>query len=129
MPPSRVLIVDDEQQIRAVLRDFLESQGYEIAEAETAVGGLAAVRARRPDVVLLDLNMPGTLHGTSVVAAIAAETAVIVITAVNDVELARRTLRDGAFDFVLKPFELGRVAELVEAAVAFGRGGPDQPSR
>lgn len=84
------------------------------------MGGLAAVRAGRPDVVLLDLNMPGTLHGTSVVAAIAAESPVVVITAVNDVELARRTLRDGAFDFVMKPFELRRVAELVEAAIALG---------
>ena len=123
MSRSRALVVDDEPQVRQLLRDYLaETLGYEVIVADTAVGGLAAARAGHPDVVLLDLNMPGVLNGSSVVRAIAAEAPVIVISAVHSVEIARRTLQDGAFDFVMKPFALSRVAEIIELAIAHGHG-------
>jgi DNA-binding NtrC family response regulator len=117
----RVLVVDDEADIRAILSEYLGGLGYEILLAETAVGALGMVRTHRPDVVLLDLAMPGAVRGENVIPAIAAEAPVIVVTALNDLELARSTLRSGAFDFVMKPFDLRRVGELVEAAIAHGR--------
>ena len=121
---SRALVVDDEAQVRQLLRDYLaETLGYEVIVADTAVGGLAAARAGHPDVVLLDLNMPGVLNGSSVVRAIAAEAPVVIISAVHSVEIARRTLQDGAFDFVMKPFALARVAEIIELAIAHGSSG------
>ena len=107
-----------------MLRDYLEGEGYEVREAETALGALYEVKQHRPAVVLLDLNMPGALRGEAVVGALRdEEVPVIVITADDDVELARRTLREGAFDFVRKPFDLRRVGELVGTAILFGRGG------
>jgi FixJ family two-component response regulator len=124
-PSSRpcALVVDDELQVREVLRDyFAEILGYEVIVADTAVGGLAAARAGRPDVVLLDLNMPGVVDGSAVVKAIAAEAPVVIISAVHSVEIARRTLQDGAFDFVMKPFTLSRVGEMADLAIAHSHG-------
>lgn len=117
----RVLVVDDEEAVRDVLREYLEEHGYEVELASTAIGALGAAKVRRPDVVLLDLRMPGAVRGEAVVAALSAEAPVIIVTGDNDVDLARRTLREGAFDFVMKPFDLRRVGELVAAAVLQGR--------
>ncbi len=121
-PPirPRILIVDDDAEIRDVLRESLAREGYEIVEAANAVAALAAVKERRPHVVLLDLMMPGSIPGQDIIAAISRDVPVIVITAVTDVDLARRTLQEGAFDFVTKPFDLRRVADVVEAALAHG---------
>jgi two-component system nitrogen regulation response regulator NtrX len=112
-----VLVVDDDPEVRALLRDYLEYQGYEVEVATTAIGGLVAMRQRQPDVVLLDLMMPGSVQGEAVVRAISAEAPVIVISGNADAMVARRTLQEGAFDFVMKPFPLGRVSDLVEAAL------------
>ena len=124
MSASRVLVVDDELQVRELLTEFFRSQGYEVREAQTAVEALAEASAWHPHVVLLDLNMPGPIRGETIVATLSADAPVIVITGETDVEPARQTLRDGAFDFVVKPFDLYRVGELVETAIAYGRGGP-----
>lgn len=118
---ARILVVDDEPSVREVLREYLEGLGYEVLLAETAVGALGVVRIHPPNVVLLDLYMPGAVSGEAVIGPISAEVPVIVVTAATDAELARRTLEQGAFDFVMKPFDLRRVAELVEAAVLHGR--------
>lgn len=115
---SRVLVVEDEATVREVLREGLDVQGYDVEVAETAVGALAAARERRPDVVLLDLYMPGALSGEQALEALSAFAPVIVVTASADEELGRRLLSDGAFDFVMKPFNFARITELVEAAIA-----------
>ena len=117
---ARVLIVDDEPKVREVLRDILMDR-YEVDFADTAVGALAAVRKKRPDAVLLDLNMPGAVGGDQIVAALATDFPVVVVTAVIDLDTAKRTLNAGAFDFIAKPFTIDRVLEVVEAAIAFGR--------
>ncbi|MBI1734986.1 MAG: response regulator [Candidatus Rokubacteria bacterium] len=120
---SKVLVVDDEETIREVLREGLDERGYDVEVAETAVGALAAARERRPDVVLLDLYMPGALTGDQAMKALSAFAPAIVVTASTDEELGRRLLTQGAFDFVMKPFDFARITELVEAAIAHGRGG------
>lgn len=119
-PRPRILVVDDEAEIRDVLRETLAREGYEIVEAANAAAALAAVRDHRPHAVLLDLMMPGSISGQDIVAAISRDVPVIVITALTDVEIARRTLQEGAFDLVMKPFDLRRVADIVEAALAHG---------
>jgi DNA-binding NtrC family response regulator len=117
--PARVLIVDDEPDILDVLRVRLLLEGYIVETTTTGAGAIAAVRERSPDVVLLDLNMPGVLDGRAVLHAIHATVPVIVVTAVNDLRDTRATLQAGAFDFIAKPFDLNRVAEVVAAAVAY----------
>jgi two-component system nitrogen regulation response regulator GlnG len=113
----RVLVVDDEGPIRDLLVDFLESQGYVVEGAASATAGGAAARERSPDVVLLDLVMPGGASGLDVVSALARERPVIVISGTHDWDLARTALERGAFDFVTKPFDLARVAMVVAAAL------------
>lgn len=116
----RILIVDDEPEIRDVLRESLAREGYDTAEAANAVAAIAAVRDYRPHVVLLDLMMPGAIPGQEIIAAISRDVPVIIITAVTDVEIARRSLQEGAFDFVTKPFDLWRIAAVVEVVLAHG---------
>ena len=120
--PARVLIVDDEPGIREILREHLLHGGYHVETATTGAAAIMAVRERRPDVALLDLNMPGTLDGRAVLGIIGREIPVIVVTAVTDLADAKAQLQGGAFDFISKPFDLDRVSELVAAAVAFHRG-------
>jgi DNA-binding NtrC family response regulator len=119
--PARVLIVDDEPDILDMLNERLLREGYVVETASTGAAAIAAVRRQTPDVVLLDLNMPGVLDGRAVLGAIAHGVPVIVITAISDVEDARAQLQAGAFDFISKPFDLDRVAEVVAAAVAYRR--------
>ncbi|MBL8216110.1 MAG: response regulator, partial [Bryobacterales bacterium] len=59
MSTGRILVVDDEPQIRRVLRTTLAAQGYEVSDARTGEEALQAIREQRFDVVLLDMNMPG----------------------------------------------------------------------
>jgi DNA-binding NtrC family response regulator len=120
MGRARILVVDDDPDIRQMLRTYLEASDYDVEVAATAVTALAAAMDRRPGAVLLDLRMPG-IPGQDVVAAISTYAPVIVITGVADVEIARRTLRDGAFDVIMKPFDPDRVSEVVEAALLHGK--------
>jgi DNA-binding NtrC family response regulator len=118
--PARVLIVDDEPNLREILGESLTARGYVTETAETGAEAITAVRNQPPpDVVLLDLNMPGTLDGRAVLRAIGQEIPVIIVTSISDVEDARAQLQAGAFDFISKPFDLDRVAEVVAAAVAW----------
>jgi DNA-binding NtrC family response regulator len=121
--PTRVLIVDDDPDIRIVLREYLAREGYAVEITTTGAAAVNAVRSERVDVVLLDLNMPGVLDGRAVLGAIAGTVPVIVITAVSDLADARAQLH-AAFDFISKPFDLSRVSELVAAAAAFRREAP-----
>jgi DNA-binding response OmpR family regulator len=120
--PPRLLIVDDEPRVLGLLVDYFREQGYAIEMATAGAAALVAVRERRPDVILLDLNMPGVLDGRAVLRAIGGDIPVIVVTGIDDPDDARTTLQAGAFDFVSKPFDLRRIGEIVAAAVAYRRG-------
>ncbi len=119
----RIVVIDDEDPIRDLLAEFLDSRGFEVEGAATAVAGLAAVRQRRPAAILLDLQMPGPVSGAEAVALLAREAPVIVITGTDDIQLARTTLRHGAFDYITKPFDLNRLAAVIDVAIVH-RGGP-----
>jgi DNA-binding NtrC family response regulator len=119
--PARILIVDDEPDIRDVLREHLATEGYVVDTRTTGAAAIAAIREERFDAVLLDLNMPGAIDGRAVLSAISRAVPVIVITAIDDLADARATLQAGAFDFVSKPFDLHRISELVATAVVFRR--------
>ena len=117
---GRVLIVDDDVVVRDLLCEYLQQLGFQIVVAGTAFEALGAMRAERPDVVLLDLNMPGPVGGAGVVDQIAAQTPVIILTGSGDAEIAVRTLHAGAFDFLMKPVDLKRLAERIKSAIADG---------
>jgi len=123
MADGQLLVVDDEQDITAVLEEHFSACGYAVDVAHNGGDALVLAAARRPDTVVLDITMPGP-DGSEVLSRLRAvdpTIAVIMLTGNGDEDLARRLLRAGAFDYVRKPFELDVLDRVVTAAVAAGR--------
>jgi DNA-binding response OmpR family regulator len=120
---GRLLIVDDEQSVREVLSEYFTGQGYEVESAQDGAEALVAVLRYRPDLVLLDIQMPG-LDGVETlrrVRAVAPAVPVIMVTANEDVDLARDTLKLGALDYVAKPFDFTYLERAVMAGLVHAR--------
>jgi DNA-binding LytR/AlgR family response regulator len=105
---KRILIIDDNQGLRSSLTAFLAAGGFEVESSEDGDGGLAAVRNWKPDLVILDLRMPGKA-GWDVMKEIrenpsTADLPVILLTAVKDQEAKVLGFRSGADDYLEKPF-------------------------
>lgn len=118
MNSARILVVDDEPQIRRVLRAALTTQGYEIREARTGEEALGAVRDSRFDLILLDMNMPG-MGGLETCRSIrsTSEVAIIMLT-VHDTEHDKVAALDaGADDYVTKPFGMPELSARIRAAL------------
>ena len=111
MPKSRILVIDDEAAIRDSLRMTLEYEGYEFVGAATGQEGLALVEREAPDLVLLDVKMPG-MDGLEVLDRLHAmnETLpVVMISGHGTISTAVEATKKGAFDFIEKPFASERV--------------------
>jgi two-component system response regulator (stage 0 sporulation protein F) len=117
--PGRLLIVDDEVAVVDVLREYFMAQGYAVETASNGADAVAAVQRRSPDLVLLDLRMPGMdgLETLKRLRALNDRLSVIMVTANEDAELARELLRLGAFDYVAKPFDFAYLDSVVAAGV------------
>ncbi len=119
--PVHVLIVDDEAQIRRLLRVGLAGQGYDCAEAETAAEALAVCAKERPDVVILDLGLPDQ-DGTSVIGTLRRNSLVpiVVLSAEEKVERKLAALDLGADDYITKPFDMIELLARLKAALRHG---------
>jgi DNA-binding NtrC family response regulator len=118
--PCRILVVDDEVNLRAVLKGLLVREGYSVDEAADGASGLAAARAKGFAAVITDLRMPG-LDGMELLSSLKSEQPelpVILLTAHGDVSRAVEAMRRGAFDFLTKPFDAVELAAVVEKAAA-----------
>jgi DNA-binding response OmpR family regulator len=123
-----VLVVDDDADIRGLLRELLERQGYQVTEAANGRDGLRALYASPPDVVLLDVSMP-ELDGWETLERIrdVSEVPVAMLTA-RAAELEKvRGLKGGADDYITKPF--GRQELLARIEAMLRRGGDRGPSQ
>ena len=111
------LVIDDEVQIRRLLRVVLESAGYQVHEAETAAQGLTDAATRRPDVVLLDLGLPDS-DGVNVLRRLRewSQVPVIVLSVRDDEEGKVAALDAGADDYVTKPFSSAELLARLRAA-------------
>lgn len=118
MSAGRILVVDDEPQIRRIMRSALTSAGYEVEDAKTGEEALTKVREYRPDLVLLDINMPG-MGGLETCRAIRADPNVaIVMLTVHNTEAAKvEALDAGADDFVSKPFSTPELLARIRAVL------------
>ena len=119
MSLGKILVIDDESFITKSLKQHLEKDSLEVLTAESGDEGLEAFRSEIPDVVLLDLNMPG-MSGIETLEAmqkINNEVVIIIITAHGDIETAVSAIKSGAHDFVEKPFELDRISVLINKAM------------
>jgi len=109
---ATILVVDDERSVREMLGEFLRSHDYEIAEAEDGNGALDWLARHEPDMVILDLQMPG-ITGLEVLTAIKErypDLPVVVISGWADEGLAKETLQAGAYEFLTKPLDLAAIA-------------------
>jgi len=120
---SRVLVVDDEPQIRKFLRISLGANGYEVIEAENGREGIRRAVADKADLVILDLGLPD-IDGQEVITAIRSVSAVpIVVLSVRAQEMDKvEALDRGADDYVAKPFGIGELMARVRAALRQHRG-------
>lgn len=103
----RVLVVDDEENLRLVLRTYLKRQGYQVEVAENGEMALEMVETFGPDFILTDVRMPklGGLDLLSTLKAKGHEATVIVMSAYGNVDLAIEAMQAGAYDYVQKPFK------------------------
>ena len=128
MALGRILVVDDEAPVREVLTEYFTTEGYAVEGAGSGAEALTVVRGGRADLVLLDVRMPG-LDGVQVlrkIREINEDVPVIMVTANEDVGLAKETLRLGAFDYVAKPFDFDYLDRAVAAGLA--RAGEKAPA-
>jgi two-component system, OmpR family, KDP operon response regulator KdpE len=118
MNAATILVVDDEPQIRRVLRATLASRGYEIIDAKTGEEGIELVCKNKPDLVLLDVNMPG-MGGLEACREIrrVSQAPIIMLTVRNAERDKVVALDAGADDFVVKPFSIEELLARVRAAL------------
>ncbi len=122
-----ILVVDDEPQIRRLLRVTLEAAGYRVREAVDGHSGVLEVAQRRPDLVVLDLGLPD-LPGLEVLRRVREwSTVPIVILSVRDAEEDKITALDsGADDYVTKPFNGGELLARIRAALRHVQAGDEE---
>ena len=106
---SDVLIVEDEDDIRAMISGILEDEGYQVREAATSQAALEAIKTRKPNLVVLDVWLKGSdMDGIELLTALKARyksLPIIVISGHGTVETAVSAIRKGAFDYIVKPFK------------------------
>jgi type II secretory ATPase GspE/PulE/Tfp pilus assembly ATPase PilB-like protein len=121
LPARKVLLVDDEDSLRKVLKDLREREGYDVSEARDGVQALDQVDRVGPDIIVLDLNMPG-LDGYGVLSHLrsrpaTADIPVLVLTAKSDEDNEVRVFELGADDFLTKPFRARALSARLEAVL------------
>ncbi len=119
MLKGRILIVEDDSGARLGVRSYLESCGYEIAEAESCAAALATLKVEVPDLILLDHGLP---DGTALdvlrgIKGDGIEVPVVVLTGHGSIELAVTAIKEGAEQFLTKPIELASLAVVVERTI------------
>ena len=116
---ARVLVVDDEESIRNVLKRALVDDGYQVSVASGGQQALDALSQSDIEVMLLDIRMPG-LSGLEVLSKAHdrwPDTSVIMVTAIADVRTAVGVMKQGAYDYIAKPFDLNEVTTTVHRAL------------
>ena len=124
MGAGKILVVDDDPDVRMATRDFLTSKGHEVTLAEDGVQALKLLATVKPDVVLLDVAMP-EMDGMEALRRIVASypnLPVIMVTANADIEITSKVLQLGAADYVPKPFDLDYLDQAINIQLSSGRG-------
>jgi DNA-binding response OmpR family regulator len=121
MKPASILITDDESNIRLTVRTALESDGYLVREASNGEEALEAIERQTPDLIVLDLNMPG-MDGMAVLEQLKSLSAtnkprVIILTAFGSIATAVRATRMGAVDFLEKPITPTELRQTVRSVL------------
>jgi two-component system nitrogen regulation response regulator GlnG len=114
------MIVDDEEEIRKILKQILEKEGVRVVTASDGQQAMQKIFAERPDVVMLDVRMPG-LNGMDVLKKIKEiddDLPVVLVTAYADIHSAVKAMKEGAYEYLAKPFDNDEVIWIVRRALA-----------
>jgi len=137
---ATILIIDDDDQLRKSFQKLLSEEGYTAEGAASGEAGLEIIKGRLPDLVIVDVRLPG-MNGLETFQAIhraEPKLPVIIMTAYGTTETAIEATKMGAFDYVLKPFEIPAMLEVIKQALEAGRfmrtpvtmdGSPDETAR
>lgn len=120
---ERILVIDDEERMRRILEMSLSEQGYKVYLGENGEEGIKILENKDVDLVITDMKMPG-IDGIKVLEKakeMDRERPVILMTAYGTIETAVRAMKEGAYDYILKPFELEEMNVLVEKALRLTR--------
>jgi DNA-binding NtrC family response regulator len=116
--PVRILVVDDEQHVRNSLATWFREEGYDVAVAASGKEALAVLTREGSNILLVDIKMPGMdgLELQRKVRELAPDATIIIMTAYASVETAVQALKEGAYDYIVKPFDPEAVSRLVHKA-------------
>ena len=119
---AKILIVDDDPQLRKSFIKILSEDGHTMQTAGTGEAGIAVVEKDPPDLVIMDVRMPGMsgIEAFETIHKIEPSLPVIIMTAFGTTETAIKATKMGAFDYILKPFEIPDILELIEKALQVG---------
>ena len=112
----KILIIDDDTDLRSVLQKFLQGQGFKAESASDGPGGLKLIEGEEFHIVILDIYMPG-MDGLKVLNKIKKahpSTKVIMLTAADGIKIAEDAVRSGASEYITKPFNLNFLLETIE---------------
>ncbi|HBD09353.1 MAG TPA: Fis family transcriptional regulator [Syntrophobacteraceae bacterium] len=120
---ATVLIVDDDLHLRQSFEKLLTQEGHVVRTAASGEAGLAAVRTQIPDLVIMDVRLPGMngLEAFQAMRAMEPKLPVIIMTAFGTTETAIEATKLGAFDYVLKPFDIPEILAVIDQALEAGR--------
>lgn len=120
---SSILVVDDDAQLRNSFKKLLSGEGYDVRTAATGEEGLDEVKSKIPDLVIMDVRMPGLngLEAFKLMHEIDSKLPAIIMTAFGTTDTAIEATKLGAFDYVLKPFDIPDILKLIGQALEAGR--------
>lgn len=118
-----ILVIDDEKRMHRILQISLEGLGYSVISASSGLEGVELAKARMPSLVITDMKMPG-MSGMEVLQEIKKmdeEVPIIIMTAYGTVQSAVEAMKTGAFDYILKPFDIAEMEVIVQRALRYRR--------
>ena len=120
MNKGKILVVDDEENIRGSLKGILGDEGYEVCLAEDGESALRMIRAQTPDLVLLDIWIPGIdgIQTLEILKNIDTRTEVVMMSGHGAIDTAVKATKLGALDFIEKPFSIDSILRVVGEALA-----------
>ena len=119
---AKILVCDDEPELRSLLLNFLTSRGYTVTTATNGEEALEMLRADKSvQIVLLDVSMPriGGMEVLKNIMSIKSHPSVIMLTGIADREIAKQAIKVGAFDYILKPFDFAVIESSIEACLSY----------
>lgn len=114
-----IMVVDDEEKVCWAFEQFLNEEGYDVIIASNAQEAISKLKEENPDLVIMDVRMPGIdgIEALSEMKSIDPDTYVIIMTAYGDMQTAIRAMQAGAFDYIIKPIDLDQVHVVIQKAL------------